>query len=120
MEKLRGFRGLLGDREAFQAKHFRSSFKLEYHGRTLQEENRTINAMYSWLSAINNHVSTQLARCAGAGYTLCDFQLDIILQPHCLAISAKVRKRQVKRYIYQKIITQMRSINEIAYACEHF
>ena len=29
--------------------------------------------------------------------TLCDFQLDTILQPHCLAISAKVRKRQVKR-----------------------
>ena len=31
--------------------------------------------------------------------TLCDFQLDTMLQPHCLAISAKLRKRD-KRYIH--------------------
>ena len=67
VEKFHGFRGLLGDRETFPAKHFRSSFKLEYHGRTLQEENRTVNAMYSWLfrtplPLIRFHVPTQLAR----------------------------------------------------------
>ena len=49
VEKFRGFRGLLGDRETFPAKLFRSSFKLEYHGRTLQEQNRTVNAIYRWL-----------------------------------------------------------------------
>ena len=35
VEKFRGFRGLIGDRETFPAKHFRSSFKLECHGGTL-------------------------------------------------------------------------------------
>ena len=53
--------------------------------------------------------------------TLCDFQLDTILQPHCLVISAKLRKRQVKRYIKLfGIIKQMHTINEIVYAHEHF
>ena len=66
VEKFRGFRGLIGDRETFLAKHFCSSFKLEYHGRTLQEENRTVNAIYSWLfriplPLIRFHVSTRLA-----------------------------------------------------------
>ena len=91
----------------FQLNIFRSSFKLECHGRTLQKENRTVNAIYSYfelLSLIRFHVSMQLAWCIGiaetvAQATLCDFQLDTILQPHCLAISAKLRKRQVKRYI---------------------
>ena len=32
VEKFCGFRGLIGDRETFPAKLFRSSFKLEYHG----------------------------------------------------------------------------------------
>ena len=49
VEKFRGFCGLIGDRETFPAKLFCSGFKLEYHGRTLQEENRTVNAIYSWL-----------------------------------------------------------------------
>ena len=31
------------------AKNFRSSFKLECHGQTLQEENRTVNVIYNWL-----------------------------------------------------------------------
>ena len=49
VEKFHGFCGLIGDHETFPAKLFHSSFKLEYHGRTLQEENRTVNVIYSWL-----------------------------------------------------------------------
>ena len=65
------FRGLIGDRKTFPAKFFRSSFKLEHQGQTLQEENRTVNAIYRWLfrtplSLIKFHVSTQLARRASA------------------------------------------------------
>ena len=64
VEKFCGFRRLIGDRETFPAKHFRS---LECHGRTLQEEYRTVNAIYSWLfrtplPLIRFHVSTWLAR----------------------------------------------------------
>ena len=71
MEEFRGFRGLIGDRETFPAKLFRSSFKLEYHGRTLQEENRTVNAIYGRLFRTPlpfkiSRVHTQLARCASA------------------------------------------------------
>ena len=65
MEKFRSFRGLIDDHKTFPAKLFRSSFKLEYHGRILQEENRTVNAIYSWLfrtplPLIRFPVSTQL------------------------------------------------------------
>ena len=49
VEKFRSFCRLIGDRKTFPAKPFRSSFKLEYHGRTLQEENRTVNTIYRWL-----------------------------------------------------------------------
>ena len=71
VEKFRSFRGLIGDRETFPAKHFRSSFKLECHGQTPQEENRTVNAIYSWLfrtplPLIRFHVSIRLARHASA------------------------------------------------------
>ena len=112
VEKFRGFRGLIGDSETFPAKHFRSSFKLECHVGTLYEENRTVNVIYSWLFRIPLPL-IRLISCvymvgtprsgitktvAQAGY-MCDFQLDTILQPHCLAISAKLRKRQVKRCI---------------------
>ena len=101
MEKFRGFRGLFGDCETFPAKHFRSSFKLECHGRTLQEENRTI---YSWLFRTPLPLIRLISRVHVVGTPrigiaetvtqaiLCDFQLDTILQPHCLAISAKLRK----------------------------
>ena len=57
------------------------------------------------LSLITFHVSTAVSTPrigiaeTVAQATLYDFQLDTILQPHCLAISAKLRKRQVKRYI---------------------
>ena len=90
------------------AKLFRSNFKLKYHGRTLQKENRTVNAIYRWL--FRTPLPFKISRVHTVGMlrigiaavtvsqaTLCDFQLDTILQPHCLAISAKVRKRQVKR-----------------------
>ena len=107
MEKFCGFRRLIGDHETFPAKLFRSSFKLEYHGRTLQEENRTVNAIYRWLFRTPLPFKISCVHAVGiprigiavtvSQATLCDFQLDTILQPHCLAISAKVRKRQVKR-----------------------
>ena len=107
MEKFCDFCGLIGDRETFPAKLFHSwNITVD---RTLQEENKTVNALYRWLfrtplPLIRFHVSMHAVStpCIGiavtvAQATLCDFQLDIILQPHCLAISAKVRKRQVKR-----------------------
>ena len=52
VQKFCGFCGLIGERETFPAKHFRSSYKVECHSRTLQEENRTVNAIYSWLFRI--------------------------------------------------------------------
>ena len=126
VEKFRGFRGLIGDRETFPAKHFPSSFKLECHGRTLQEENRTI---YSWLFRTPLSLNKTDFTCPRGWHavhrhcrnaTLCDFQLDTILQPDCLAISAKLRKRQVKQYIQLfEIIKQICSINETAYVREH-
>ena len=81
MEKFCGFRGLIGDHETFPAKLFRSSFKLEYHGRTLQEENKTVNAIYRWLfrtPAINkiSHVHAVgtprigIAAITSSGYTV--------------------------------------------------
>ena len=67
VEKFRGFRRLIVDHETFPAKLFQSSFKLEYHGRTLQEENRTVNAIYfELLCHLRFHVSTQLAHRASA------------------------------------------------------
>ena len=100
VEKFRGFRGLLGDCETFPAKHlFVLVFKLECHGQTLQEENRTVNAIYSWLFRIPLPLLIRLiSRVHAVGTlhssiaetvaqaTLCDFPLDTILQPHCLAM----------------------------------
>ena len=39
------FRSFHSDRKTFPAKHFCSGFKLECHGQTLQEENRTVNVI---------------------------------------------------------------------------
>ena len=96
MEKFRGFHGLIGDRETFPAKLFHSSFKLEYHGQT-----RKVILNSSAINKISRIHAVGTPRIGIAvtvsQATLCDFQLDTILQPHCLAISVKVRKRQVKR-----------------------
>ena len=80
----------------FQLNIFVPVFKLECHGRTLQEENRTVNAIYSWLFQTPLPLIRLISRVHVVGTprsgfavtvaqaTLCDFQLDTILQPHCL------------------------------------
>ena len=47
--------------------------------------------------------------------------ISSLIQSYSHIISAKLRKQQVKRYIKLfGIIKQMRAINEIVYAHEHF
>ena len=53
VEKFCSFRGLIGDHETFPAKYFRSSFKLECYGRTLQDCQCDIQLVISNSSAIS-------------------------------------------------------------------